>query len=225
MTKYRLFAAAAALVLAATCLAVPAPAQQGIPGQPVMQQGPAGPIGLIDVKRVFENHGRFKEMMDGLDRDIQNIEQWIKSERDTIRKMNEGLKDFKAGTPEYKQLEQQVAERLSRLQAQVQIQQKEVFEKKAKIHYIVLTEVRQEVASIAAARGLVAVMQFDSTPIDRENPEDMVRDLNSLLVWHAPGVDITQEVLGNLARRMPNYGQAPTGSSGNRVGIPAPPQR
>jgi len=223
VTMSRFIAAAGAIALTASLLVGSAAAQS-----PYVQPGArasVGPIGLLDVQKVFEKHARFKQMMDGLEQDIQRIDEWIKAERESLRTMNEELKQYKPGSPDFRQKEQQIAERMSRLQAQVQIQKRDVIQKKAKIHYIVFSEVRDEVASIAAARGLIAVMQYNSQKVNSEDPEDIIRDLNSLIVYHAPGIDITQEVLDNLARRMPYNGAAPAGGTASQTGIPAPPRR
>jgi Skp family chaperone for outer membrane proteins len=232
VTKSRVFAAAAATVLAAGLLVCEARSQGNV-GQPMMASaaapaaGPmtAGPVALLDVSRIFKQHARFNGMMEEMKAHVQKVEAWVKSEKDAMREKAEQMKDLQSGSPEYKNLEVELAKRQSDLQLQMQIQRKDLMQQEAKIYFNVYNEVQQEVEAVAAARGFVIVLRFNGDQVDVEQPDDVLRDINKSVIWFNRGVDITDEVLARIASRSQQPANTATGSTENRQGIPLQPTR
>lgn len=234
MTKSRILAALAATILATGLFVSEAPSQ-GVGNPTAMRPvaapaaGPtvmpaAGPVALLDVSRVYKSHARFKGMMDNMKAYVQEVETWVKGERDAITKMAERLKEYQSGSQDYKDLETEVAKRQSNLQVQMQLKRKELMLQEAKIYHNIYTEIQQEVESVAAARGFIIVLRYNGDEVDREDPENVLRDINKSVIWFNRGVDITDEVIARIDGRS-QYGGATTGSTTNRPGIPAGPQR
>jgi Skp family chaperone for outer membrane proteins len=244
VTKSRVLAALAAIVVATGLLVSEAPSQ-GVgnpatlrpvapataPAAPTAPAaGPAvmpatGPVALLDVSRVFKGHARFKAMMDQMKAHVEKVEEWVKTEQGTLRTMVEQLKQYQSGSQEYKDLETQIAKRQSDLQVTMQLQRKELMLQEAKIYHNVYMEIQQEVESIASARGFLMVLRYNGDEVDREDPEGVLRDINKSVIWFNRGADITDEVIARIEGRS-QYGAATTGSTTNRPGIPAAaPQR
>jgi Skp family chaperone for outer membrane proteins len=232
VTKSRVFAAVAATVLAAGLFVCEARSQGNV-GQPMMASaaapaaGPmtAGPVALLDVSRIFKEHARFNGMMEEMKAYVQQVETWVKTQRDELRVQAEQMKDLQPGSQQYKDTEVALAKRQSDVQIEMQRQRKELMQREAKIYFNVYNEVQQEVEAVAAARGFVIVLRFNGDQVDVEQPDDVLRDINKSVIWFNRGVDITDEVLARIKSRSQQPANTATGSTENRQGIPLQPTR
>ncbi len=228
VTKFSFCAALAAVVLCSTLVSV-APSQQRDPNRYMPPAQPVAvaprtmaPIALLDVGRIFENHSRLQRAKEQLQGDVQQFKNFVKSERDAIRKLAEQLKLYRPGSPEYKQLDEQITTRQADLQVKVRLKDKQLTQQQAAILHDVYKEIQQEVESIAAARGFVMVLRFDGAPVNRDQPSEVSRDISKQVVWLDKQADITDEVLARLERRA-QYGNRGTTNSHSRPGIPPRP--
>jgi Skp family chaperone for outer membrane proteins len=222
VTKSRIVAAVAGSLLL-ICLAVtPAPAQQRSGGMGMQPVAPG--IALLDVSRIFKNHTRFQQMMTDMKADVERAEADMKGRRDQITQAVERLKELKAGTPDYKQLEQQIATMQADLNVQVQLQRKEFLLREAKIYNAIYGEVEAQVRYYAQNMGIAMVMRYNGDAVDADNPEDVLRNINKPVVYFAQGMDITDVILKQLNERGGPVG-APTmnGGTARRPGVPYPP--
>ena len=209
MTKFKILAATAAMVLALGVLATNSYAQQ-----------PPSTVALLDVGYVFKQNQHFNTLKESLKLELQRADAQMKAKRDSIIERAKALKELKIGTPDYKQLESQVAKMQADLQVEVQLMKKELMTKEAKIYHQVYTEIYQEVEAIAQQYGFAAVIQFNGDEVTPENPEAIMRHISRPIVWHNASLDITPEVLKRLSAR-----SGGTATSNSRAGIPAPPRR
>ena len=190
------------------------------------QQPPAGGIAVIDVSKIYKNHARFKEMMTGMEREIQQAEESVRKDKDAIKQLGERLEGYHPGTAEYKQLEEELANRSSQLNVRIQLQKKDFLQKQAKIHYSVYREITQEVERYAAATGTVLVLRFNGDEVNLEKPDDVLRQINQQVVWYTHDRDITDLILGQLNRPGLNPADAggpPGNPNASRMGVPLPP--
>ena len=185
----------------------------------------AGPVALLDVSRIFKQHARFNGMMEEMKAHVQQVEAWVKTEREAMRVQAEQMKDLQPGSQQYKDTEVALAKRQSDVQIQMQVQRKELMQREAKIYFNVYSEVQQEVEAVAAARGFVIVLRYNGDQVDVEQPDDVLRDINKSVIWFNRGADITDEVLARIASRSQQSGDTATGSTQNRQGIPLQPAR
>lgn len=201
MTKSRLFVAVLGSLVATTLMMSFASAQSGPPVRSA--------IALIDIGVVFKNHDRFKAEMQAMQGDMERAEGQMKKERDKLRAMAERLNEYRAGTQEYKDLEQNIAKSEADLKVNAQLQRKEFLQREAKIYNRTYQEVWQEVDAFAAANGLVAVFKFSREATDPEKPEEIMRELNKSVMWSARGLDITDDIVRSLKGRGPSGPQVP----------------
>jgi len=154
----------------------------------------------------------------------------LKQEEEALRKMLTDLQDpekTKPGSPEYKQLEEIVARRRADLEVQLRLQNKEFAVKESGIYHAVYQEIEQEVGYFAAQSGITAVLRFNGDPVEGENPNEVLRNVNKQVIWFAQGLDITPDILERLNRKWngtrgtqtPEVGRKPPARSG---GLPNP---
>jgi Skp family chaperone for outer membrane proteins len=186
---------------------------------------PQGGIALLDVSKIFKNHRRFTQMMADMKTDVQGAEEAVKKERDSIARLVEQLKSLRSGTDDYKRLEQEIATRQADLNVQLQLKRKEFMLNEAKIYNAVYQELEQEVRYYASNAGISIVFRYNGDPVDSENPEDVLRNINKPVVCFAPGMDITDIILQRLEARsgggVPSSARQPE----QRPGVPYPPRR
>ena len=215
MTKFKILAAVAAIVLSVGCMAADSYGQNS--GPATQPSAVRSQVALLDVGYVFKQNAHFQTLKDNLKDEMQRIDTALKGKRDAIIEKAQALKsnEFRVGSPDYKSRENEVAKLQADLQVEVQIMKKELMTKEAKIYHQVYTEIHQEVDAIAQAYGFVVVMQFNGDSADSESPESIMREISKPVVWHNSALDITPEVLKRLSMR-----SAGTANSNSRPGIP-----
>jgi Skp family chaperone for outer membrane proteins len=187
---------------------------QGYRPAPVAPGAPGG-IALIDISKVFKQHTRFTSMMNTLKAEVERTEELMRKEADALKQMVEQMKQYKPGSPEYKEWERQLAERRSDMNVQAQLTRKEFLQKEAKIYHQVYREIEYYLGMLANGRNYSLVLRFNGDQVDAENPEEVLRFINKPVVWHSPGVDITDEVIASLNGRAPQQGRV-----GEKIGVP-----
>ena len=215
MTNFKILAAVAAIVLSVGCMATDSYGQNpGLAAQPAAVRSQ---VALLDVGYVFKQNNHFKILKENLKNEMKLIDGRLKAKRDAIVEKAKSLKGdvLRVGSPDYKQLEAEVARSQADLQVEVQIMKKELMIKEAKIYHEVYTEIYQEVEAIAQAYGFVVVMQFNGKRANSESPQQVMQEISKPIVWHNSALDITPEVLKRL-----NMRSAGTANSNSRQGIP-----
>ncbi len=205
-------------------------AQQPPPRQPSAgggAPGASGPNGgnpnsvvaLVDFERLMTNYVRSKYVRDQIRKDKEAAEQQIRKESAEMEKEKDKLKEYKPGRPEFKQLEEQIAQRISELNVRIKIQQRDFQEREQRAFYQLYTEITEEVKRYADAKGILLVMPYSSEPVDPNVPESMQRALSKSFVY-LNGPDISEPILQELNRRAMHTanqrgpgGQAPQGKS------------
>ena len=225
MTKCLWTAVLAASVVAISSLVSTAPAQQ--PGGHTVAAAPQAPggIALLDITYLFKNLDRMKARMEQLKGEVQRAEAGVKQEKETIRQLAERLKEFTPGSPDYKGLEEQLAERTAKFQVKIQLERKGFLQREAEIYHTIYQEVIQEVQYFAVNNGFSMVLRFNGDPADKGKPEEVLRFINKPVVWASQGRDITPQILELLNRRS-GPAHMPADNRGRPgAGVPRQPQR
>jgi Skp family chaperone for outer membrane proteins len=179
-----------------------------------MAQAPAsqpttGPrLALLDVSRIFKNHQRFKGMMEDMKADVERAEAQVKSERDAISQLADRLQEFHKGTPEYKQMEEDLAKRQAELAVRVNLQKNEFLQREAKIYNSVYQEIWQATDYFCKQNRIDMVLRFNSDQVDVDRPDSVLAFINKPVVWYDRGLDITDAILQDLNRTAINPGPA-----------------
>ena len=219
MTKSQLLAASAVGLLAIV-LVVSNISAQNATGPRAVQPLGGQPVYLLDINFVFKNHSRLKAMKIDLQGDVQRAEARVKKEKEAIKALVERLDTYRAGAPEYKDLEQDIATRQADLNVLITLQRKEFLQQEARIYYIVYREIIEEVDYFASQNRAAMVLKFDREPVDVEVPETVVRSINRSVIWNSQGLDITDYIVDKLNKRA---SQGPAGPEAKRYSVPLGP--
>lgn len=174
---------------------------------------------VIDIPYIFKNHARFKAQINDIKTDIDGYKEFVDTEQNKIRKEREKLDQFKPGTQEYKQVEENVARLGVELQLAGTKRQKDFMEREALIYYNAYREVETAVAEFAARSGISLVLRYSAEPMDPTKKETIMQGINRIVVYQNR-LDITQFIIDRLNRGTPT---APV-SNASPGGPARPPQ-
>jgi len=195
-------------LLVATLLSIVA--MQGLQAQ--SPQSGMG-IAVIDIAYIFKNHGRFKQSMEFMKKDVLAAEENLKKDRDHINQLIEKLKGFNPGTPDYKKMEEDITHLQSDFNVRASLQKKEFLEREGKVYTNVYREIADETKIYAEKYGIAIVLRFNGDPVDPNNRNSIMNEINKPIVYQRTGIDITPYILDSLNRRGPQPGSTANGNT------------
>jgi Skp family chaperone for outer membrane proteins len=166
-------------------------------------------IAVVDISFIFKNYPGFTSQIDALKTEMEAADGKLKADRDTVMRMEEQRNTLKPGSPEFKQLDEQLAH----LKAEFQIKQgtirRDFLEREAKVYYSTYMDVSNAVRTYATQHNIGMVLRFNGDAIDPGQREDVMRAIMQPIV-HQNNVDITPDVLAVLGVDVRTLGQTPT---------------
>ena len=217
MKKFLSLAAFAAVFAASQLSADEAAAQQ---------RGAGSQVAIVDLTYIFANHVRFKALVEQMRHDVETAEADLKTSKEAIEKAAEKIDDFNRNSPEARQLEEELAKRQADLQVQVNIQKRNFMEQEAKIYLSIYREVLDHVKYHSERAGYKLVLRFNGDPLDGEDLQGVMQQLNRQVVYYDRTIDITPIILDacNANEGAPRPNRQPTGPIGAKPAGPAKTQ-
>lgn len=182
-------------------------------------------VAVIDVAKVFKSHNRFNAAMNDIKTEIEQFEALVREKQKALRTKSEGLQSFKAGSPEYRALEEELARASSDMQVEVGLKKREFLEQEARVYYRVYKEIEQEVAVMARRFRISLVLRYNGDEMKETDRPSVLQGVNRAVVFQ-DGLDITDpivRVLNQGTTAVPPAGQQPT--TGNNPGAQLSPNR
>ena len=207
MKKFLSLAAFAAVFAASYFSAGEAAAQQ---------RGAGSQVAIVDLTYIFANHVRFKALVEQMRHDVETAEADLKTAKEAIEKAAEKIDDFNRNSPEARQLEEELAKRQADLQVQVNIQKRNFMEQEAKIYLSIYREVLDHVKYHSERAGYKLVLRFNGDPLDGEDLQGVMQQLNRQVVYYDRTIDITPLILDacNANEGAPRPNRQPAGPIG-----------
>ncbi len=173
-------------------------------------------IAVVDISYIFKEYSRFKAQIDSMKNEVQVVETRLRTDRQGIAKSEERLKQFKPGSPEYKQLDEQVSRQKADFNLSATRDRKDFMEREAKIYHQTYLEVSQAITFYAQRHNIGLVLRFNGDPIQDSERANVLRQINKPVIFQN-GIDITPDILavlrqggpGRQADRNPVRGQTP----------------
>ncbi len=219
MSKSRLLTLLVASVVSTVLIAGSALAQTAARSPARPSQGGAS-IALLDISYIFKNHVRFKAMMEDMKDEVEQAENQVKAKQAAMQELLVKLKDWRKGSPEYNDIQEEIITQRSDLQVKVQLQKDKFLEEEAKIYHSIYQEVLEEVNYYARNNGIAIVLRFNGDKADIERPETVLRDINKPVIWYSENLDITVIIRDRLNQR--SGGTRRVGVKPPRQGVAAP---
>ncbi len=175
-----------------------------VSGNTVSAQDAATPsrVGLIDMAYVFKNYEKFKTLRDDLKTEIQGSDTQAKNMATKIKTVQEQLKTFNEGSPEFLTKEKELAQLASDFEAFRKVAQRDFLRKEAEIYKTVYLEVSDAVKLYAQHYKYAVILRFNREDIQTSsNPEEVLQSMNRQVVYFYAKDDITESVLQYLNKK------------------------
>jgi Skp family chaperone for outer membrane proteins len=162
----------------------------------------AANVAVIDVQYIFKHHKGFIEAMQKWQAEVAAADADAKLAKDTLERESKKLTngELHPGTPVYKETQDKVTVAQSVFTLGIQRKKDELVRHKADLYGRVYREMLEAVEKIAKAKGLSLVVQYDGDTLNPDKPDDILRQIGQVVVWHAKDHDITADVLAGLNR-------------------------
>lgn len=182
-----------------------------VSGNTVSAQDTATPsrVGLIDMAHVFKNYEKFKTLRDDLKNEITASDNQAKAMAGKIKTVQDQMKTFGEGTPEFLAKEKELASLASDFEAFRKVAQRDFLRKEAEIYKTVYLEVADAVKLYAQHYKYAVILRFNRDDIQTSsNPEEVLQSMNRQVVYFYAKDDITDAVLKYLNQKYVGGNQA-----------------
>ncbi len=173
-------------------------------------------IAVVDISFIFKNYPTFTSQIEKLKTEMESADGALRAERDRLVQLEEERNTKKPGTPEFKQLD----ENLARLKAEFSIKQgtvrRDFLEKEALVYFTCYNQVSAKVKAYADQHDIGLVLRFTGDDVvDKNattNPDrDAVMRMIMQPIIHQNHIDITPDVLMTMGVDVRNLPPQPTG--------------
>lgn len=178
------------------------PASSAVTGRRV------GPVAVVDVSKIFQNHAGFERAMEGMKKEVQQYEESLRARHQTLAKRREELSQLKPGTRDYVTRERAIADETAKLSVDTQLKKKEFLEREARVYFQIYTEVTRAIQEHASRTGISLVLRYNGEKMNPEDRNSVLAGVNRAIVYQA-NLDITADIidrLNRLATRPPTGG-------------------
>ena len=154
-------------------------------------------VAVIDITFILDNYARLKADGDRFKGEVEAMGKQFKAQQDTIVKGAEQLKKYNAGSPEFKKLEETLAQQQSDLKVQASLKEKEFaelsreFQRRQREFREDLNLRQNEENAAVIEKANKAIKQI----AEAEKYDLILQDV----VWVSPRLDITDRVIKALA--------------------------
>lgn len=157
-------------------------------------------VACVDISFIFKNHNVFNTRLVELNERGAALDAWVRTQQRDLSKMREELQAFKAGTPEYKQLEEKITKAIAENDLSLRRQRTEFLNDEAQLYYETYNQIEQAVAKFALRANIGIVIRFTREPLKNDDPRALQAGIVSRMVIFQNRLDITDIVLTDLNR-------------------------
>jgi Skp family chaperone for outer membrane proteins len=126
----------------------------------------------------------------------------LTGKREELQRSAAMMKEYKPGSPEYTQAEEQVAEMESKLRLEMARKRKELADSEAKIYYENYQRIAAGVKFLANHYKINLVLRYNSEEMNLEQGESVIRGVMKSIVYHDDSLDMTKGVMQYLDQTM-----------------------
>lgn len=169
---------------------------------PAFGQASGTAVAVIDVPYIFKNHVRFQQQIEDIKKDIDAYKDVVTQQQTQLRTESERLNQYKSGTREYKEVEENIARLRVEFQLDSAKRQKEFMEREAKVYFNVYREVEAAVADFAGRNRIGLVLRYSADDMDPSKRESIMQGINRMVIYQNR-LNITDIILDTLNRGTP----------------------
>lgn len=157
-------------------------------------------VALVDIGMVFKNHPDFATRLAGLKTEAEQLQVGAQESQRQLMQKAEAIKQYKPGTPEFKAKETELAQESVRLEVEQKDVMRKLMQREAKLHYDTYVEVTNFIADYSERQGIQLVLRYNSTGMEKNNPNSIMQQVNGSVVYHQNQRDITSIIIQQLVQ-------------------------
>lgn len=168
---------------------------------------------VIDIGEVFKNHSAFNQQVEAIKKEMKDLEAWAQTEQKKVVELRAKLADYKPGSPEYKQHEEEMARMASDMQVAATLRQKGIYEQEAKLYFQTYNEILAQVEDFSDRNNIRLVLRHSNTAMDPQKRDTVFRGLERQIIYHR-NLDITNEIISRVNRGATTAAAPKAGAAG-----------
>lgn len=183
----------ATIVVAAVVLvtALPCQAQNG--------------VAILDINQLFDRHPTFKAELDKLRTEAESLQASVASERKKLQAQSEQLPlVYAPGSPEFSNAEKSLAMDNARIELDARDRMRDLMRREARLHFDVYGQINDLVSRYCQETRTPMVLRYSPVAAQPNDPEAIMRQVNSEVVWSRNDRDITPVILERLGSALPS---------------------
>jgi Skp family chaperone for outer membrane proteins len=190
------FLTAILILVAAAASAAHAAAAGAAPGAGVPAAPPPTKLAVLNVVDLFSDLLERRDNETSLDNLKRDLEEQNRKLQNTVKDMEDGLKNFAAGTPEYRKAQEDYLKKAMELQSFGSFAQQKLLIEQRLYTVSLYRKINDAVARYSASSGIAIVFVAESATIERAPTQEGLQTLiNSRKILYAhPSFDITNKV-------------------------------
>ena len=157
-------------------------------------------VALVDIGKIFKSHPVFGQQLEGLRQDAEQFKAQTQQLKQALVQEAQGLQEYEPTSPEYKAEETRLAQKSAAKEVEQRNKMRDLMKMEAQLHFDTYNEIKAMIAEYAQKQGVRMVMRYNSQEIDPAVPASIMQKVNSSIVFHTNQKDITQEIVGQIAR-------------------------
>ena len=206
------------LGLCASLCLLPAATFAQAPASAAAEKGDkgAGRVAVIDVGRILQSYGKFKDFESEIKSEQEQIQADLKTQKEKFNESLKVLNELKAGSPDYSKKEAEIAKLKTNIEVFQLSKERELLRRKHQFSKAVFDEMQEAVTKVADHYGYSLVIRHTRYEADSTDPRMVQMALSQPVVWSRKRDDITEAVLEVLNRRYEKSAGAVTPAGATR---------
>ena len=156
-------------------------------------------VALVDIGLVFKNHPTFSQELQSLKGEADGFKAETQQLQTKLMEKANVLKNYQPDSAEFRQAETELAQESAALEVQQRNKLRGLMEREAKLHYDTYLQIKRAVATYCEQRSIQLVVRHDSASMNPEQPNTIMQKVNSKIVFHRPGSEITKEIVAMVS--------------------------
>jgi Skp family chaperone for outer membrane proteins len=160
-------------------------------------------VALVDVGAIIKSHPTMNAEMERIKADMESAHDAIESRRKALLSESETIvKAYDPSSAEFKQKQEELLNKESKLRVDFLGQEKEFAEKQAKVVFDSYQDINRAIKTVAEAYSFDIILRYskEQDEMDPKKPQSVNFGLQRDVLYQSPGVDVTDFVQFILKR-------------------------
>jgi Skp family chaperone for outer membrane proteins len=155
-------------------------------------------VALVDIAAIIKAHPTMEAEMNKIKTQMETAHDTIEGRRKSLIDESEAIvKNYDTNSPAFKQKQEELLNKESKLRVDFLGQEKEFAEKQAKVVFDSYQDINNAIRTVAYHYGVDLVLRYskEQDEMDPKKPQSVTFGLTRDILFQRPGLDVTEHVL------------------------------